>query len=258
MKSGLFITGTDTEVGKTVIAAGLAATLKAAGVDVGVMKPIASGGVYSSPSRTGVDRRIISEDALCLKRAAQVDDSLDLINPMYFNAPIAPSVAAEIEGRSIELEQIDDAFNQLSQIHEFMIVEGVGGIAAPICGDILAADMAQRFGFPLLIVARTTLGTINHTVLTAAFARSFNLHPCGVVLNGLQRESAGLAEETNPKEITRLTRLPIIGIVPFDDQIRENNPEPALFKRLIGDHLDVAQLAKSVDIPQSAITVRSN
>ena len=190
--------------------------------------------------------------------AAQVDDSLDLINPMCFNAPIAPSVAAKIEGRSIELKQIDDAFNQLREIHEFMIVEGVGGIAAPIGGDILAADMARRFGLPLLIVARTTLGTINHTVLTEAFARSFNLHPCGVVLNGLRRESAGLAEETNPKEITRLTRLPIIGIVPYDIRIRENNPEPALFKRLIGDHLDVAQLAKSVDIPQSAITVRSD
>lgn len=258
MKSGLFITGTDTEVGKTVIAAGLAATLKAAGVDVGVMKPIASGGVNYSPSRTGVGGRIISEDALCLKHAAHVDDSLDLINPMCFNAPIAPSVAAKIEGRSIELKQIDDAFNQLREIHEFMIVEGVGGIAAPICGDILTADMAQRFGLPLLIVARTTLGTINHTVLTEAFARSFNLHPCGVVLNGLRRESAGLAEETNPKEITRLTRLPIIGIVPFDDRIRENNPEPAQFKRLIGDHLDLAQLAKSVDIPQFAISERSN
>ena len=219
------------------------------------MKPIASGGVYYSPSRTGVDGRIISDDALCLKRAAHVDDSLDLINPMCFNAPIAPSVASEIEGRSIELEQIDDAFNQLSQIHEFMIVEGVGGIAAPICGDILAADMAQRFGLPLLIVARTTLGTINHTVLTTAFARFFNLHPCGVVLNGLQRESAGLAEDTNPKEITRLTRLPIIGIVPYDVRIQEKNPEPVLFEKLISGHLDVALLAKSGVIPSPANSV---
>lgn len=245
MKTGIFITGTDTEVGKTVIAAGLAAALKADGVDVGVMKPIASGGVPSTHGREGVKGRIISEDALCLKHAAQVDDELDLINPICFSAPLAPSVAAEFEGVSIELEQIDDAFNQLSQNHDFMIVEGVGGIAAPICGELLVADMALRFRLPLLIVARPNLGTINHTVLTAAFARSFNLHPCGVVLNSLRRESTGLAEETNPKEIVRLTHLPIIGIVPFDERVQEKKPEPALLKQLIGGHLDLARLAKS-------------
>ena len=245
MKTGIFITGTDTEVGKTVIAGGLAAALKASDVDVGVMKPIASGGVPSTSSRCGVKERIISEDALFLKHASQVDDELDLINPICFSAPLAPSVAAKIEGVSIELERIDDAFNQLSQNHDFMIVEGVGGIAAPICGDLLVANMAMRFRLPLLIVARPNLGTINHTVLTTAFARSFNLHPCGVVLNGLRRESAGLAEDTNPKEITRLTNLPIIGIVPFDDRLQEKKPKPALLKHLIGEHLDLMQLAKS-------------
>lgn len=245
MKTGIFITGTDTEVGKTVIAAGLAAALKASGVDVGVMKPIASGGVPSTSYRCGVKERIISEDALFLKHAAQVDDELDLINPICLSAPLAPSVAAEFDGVSIELERIDNAFNQLSQNHDFMIVEGVGGIAAPICGDLLVANMAQRFLLPLLIVARPNLGTINHTVLTAAFARSFDLRPCGVVLNGLRRESAGLAEETNPNEIIRLTNLPITGIVPFDERIQENNLEPALLKQLIGQHLDLAQLAKS-------------
>ena len=245
MKTGIFITGTDTEVGKTVIAAGLAAALKADGVDVGVMKPIASDGVPSSQCRKGVKRRIISEDALCLKHAAQVDDELDLINPICLSAPLAPSVAAEIEGVSIELERIDDAFNQLNQNHDFMIVEGVGGIAAPICGELLVADMAKRFRLPLLIVARPNLGTINHTVLTAAFARSFNLHPCGVVLNSLRRGSTGLAEETNPKEIARLTHLPIIGIVPFDERVQEKKTEPALLKQLIGEHLDLARLAKS-------------
>ena len=244
-KAGIFLTGTDTEVGKTVIAAGLAAALKASGVDVGVMKPIASGGVPSSSSRCGVKERIISEDALFLKHAAQVDDDLDLINPICLSAPIAPSVAAKIEGVSVELERIDIAFNKLSQNHDFMIVEGVGGIAAPICGDLLVANMAQRFRLPLLIVARPSLGTINHTVLTAAFARCFHLHPCGVVLNGLRRESAGLAEDTNPIEITRLTNLPIIGIVPFDDRLQEKKPVPALLRCLVGEHLDLAQLAKS-------------
>lgn len=249
MAKGIFITGTDTEVGKTVIAGGLAAALKAAGINVGVMKPIASGGVLSSHCRERVKGRIISEDALFLKHAAQVNDELDLINPICLCNPLAPSVAAEIEGVSIELEQIEDVFNQLSQNHDFMIVEGVGGIAAPIYDNLLVADMAQRFQLPLLIVARPNLGTINHTVLTVAFARSFNLHPCGVVLNGLRPESKGIAEETNPKEIARLTHLPIIGIVPFDERVQEKKPEPVLLKQLIGEHLDLTRLAKSGDIP---------
>ena len=101
-----------------------------------------------------------------------------------------------------------------------MVVEGVGGIAVPICEEMLVADMAQRFQLPLLIVARPNLGTINHTVLTVEFARSYNLEICGIVLNASQGESKGLAEETNPKELTRLTHLPILGSVPFDEQLQ--------------------------------------
>ena len=109
-----------------MIAGGLAAALKASGVDVGVMKPIASGGIIASPSCCGVKGGVISEDALFLKHAAQVNDELDLINPICLSTPIAPSVAAELEGVSIELERIDDAFFKLTQNHDFMIVEGVG------------------------------------------------------------------------------------------------------------------------------------
>ena len=102
--AGIFITGTDTEIGKTVVAGGLAAALKAAGVNVGVMKPIASGGIEH-------EGRIVSEDAIFLKHAARVDDALDLINPICLRQPLAPSVAAEIERVSIDLRQIDEAFN---------------------------------------------------------------------------------------------------------------------------------------------------
>ena len=119
--TGIFITGTDTEIGKTVVAGGLAAALKAAGVNVGVMKPIASGGI----ERKG---HLVSEDAIFLKGAAQVDDALDLINPICLRPPLAPSVAAAIEGVSIDLRQIDEAFAELCQRHEFIVVEGVGGL----------------------------------------------------------------------------------------------------------------------------------
>ena len=229
--AGIFITGTDTEIGKTVVAGGLAAAIKAAGVDVGVMKPIASGGVEHKG-------RIVSEDAIFLKGAAQVDDALDLINPICLRQPLAPSVAAEIEGVSIDLRQIDEAFAELCQRHEFVVVEGVGGIAVPICEEILVADMAQRFQLPLLIVARPNLGTINHTVLTVEFAKFYSLEICGIVLNASQEESKGLAEKTNPKELERLTNLPILGTVPFDERLQNSTPSPDFLSEFIGEHVD--------------------
>ena len=229
--TGIFITGTDTEIGKTVIAGGLAAALKAAGVNVGVMKPIASGG-------TEHKGRIVSEDAIFLKRAAQVDDALDLINPICLRHPLAPSVAAEIEGGSIDLRQIDDAFAELRRRHKFIVVEGVGGIAVPICKNVLVADMAQRFQFPLLIVARPNLGTINHTVLTVEFAKSHSLELRGIVLNASQEGSKGLAEETNPKELARLTHLPILGTVPFDERLQGDTPDLDFLSQFIGNHID--------------------
>ncbi len=229
--AGIFITGTDTEIGKTVIAGGLAAALKAAGVDVGVMKPIASGGIEHKG-------QIVSEDAIFLKGAAQVDDALDLINPICLRHPLAPSVAAEIEGVSIDLRKIDEAFAQLCQRHEFIVVEGVGGIAVPICEEMLVADMAQRFQLPLLVVVRPNLGTINHTVLTVEFARSYSLGLRGIVLNASQEESKGLAEETNPTELTRLTHLPILGTVPFDERLQGNTPDSGFLSQFIGEHID--------------------
>ena len=229
--TGIFITGTDTEIGKTVVAGGLAAALKAAGINVGVMKPIASGGIQHKGS-------IVSEDALFLKHAARVDDALDLINPICLRHPLAPSVAAEIEGVSIDLRQIDEAFAQLRRRHEFIVVEGVGGIAVPICEEMLVADMAQRFHLSLLIVARPNLGTINHTVLTVEFARSYNLEICGIVLNASQEEPKGLAEETNPKELARLTNLPILGTVPFDKQLQGDTPAPDFLSQFVGEHID--------------------
>ena len=237
--AGIFITGTDTEIGKTVVAGGLAAALKASGINVGVMKPIASGGVECKG-------RIVSEDAIFLKHAAQVDDALDLINPICLRYPLAPSVAAEIEGVSVDLRQVDEAFAQLCQRHEFIVVEGVGGIAVPICEEMFVADMAQRFQLPLLIAARPNLGTINHTVLTVEFARFHSLELRGIVLNASQEESRGLAEETNPKELARLTRLPILGSVPFDEQLQSNIPDPDFLSQFIGEHIDWKGLLTSI------------
>ena len=240
--NGIFITGTDTGIGKTVIAGGLAAVLKASGVDVGIMKPVATGGILSSPSTSRFEGegpgRLVSEDAIFLKHAAGVDDNLDLINSICLRDPLAPSVAAKLEDLQIDLEKVDAAYDQLRRKHDFMVVEGVGGIAVPIQEDYLVVHLAQRFNLPLVVVARPNLGTINHTFLTVEFARSFNLDVRGIVLNGLRQGMEGLAEETNPAEVCRLTGLPILGIVPFDGRLQQKTPNPSFLAQFMTEHID--------------------
>lgn len=222
MAQGIFITGTGTEIGKTVIAGGLAASLKQAGTDVGVMKPISTGD---------------TADARFLKHAAQVDDELSLINPIYLRHPLAPSVAARIENTKIDLSRIETAFAELQQRYDFMIVEGVGGVAVPIRDDFLVAELIKQLALPTLIVATTGLGTLNHTLLTVAFAQQFSIPIAGIVLNGLRPESTGLAEATNPVEIEKLTGVPVIGVVPYEKQLDTPYPDVTFLAEFTNQHI---------------------
>ena len=222
MAQGIFITGTGTEIGKTVIAGGLAASLKQAGINVGVMKPIGTGD---------------TADARFLKHAAQVDDELSLINPIYLRHPLAPSVAARIENIEIDLSCIETAFAELQQRHDFVIVEGVGGIAVPIRDDFLVVQLIQQLDLPILIVATAGLGTLNHTLLTIAFAQQFNIPIAGVVLNGLRPETAGLAEATNPVEIEKLTGVPVIGVLPYQKQLDTPDPDVTFLAEFTNQHI---------------------
>ncbi len=222
MAQGIFVTGTGTEIGKTVIAGGLAASLKASGIHVGVMKPISTGD---------------TADAQFLKHAAQVDDELSVINPIYLQHPLAPSVAARIENREIDPSEIDDAFAELQGKYDFVIVEGVGGIAVPIRDDFLVVHLIDRLQLPILIVAQVGLGTLNHTLLTVAFARQFNLQIVGIVLNGLNSETAGIAEATNPVEIEKLTGVPVIGVVPYEKRLDTDHPDVTFLADFMNQHI---------------------
>lgn len=222
MTQGIFITGTGTEIGKTVIAGGLAAFLKQAGTNVGVMKPISTGD---------------TADAQFLKHAAQVDDELSSINPIYLRHPLAPSVAARMEGRDIDVSCLETAFAKLQQKYDFVIVEGVGGIAVPIQDDFLVVHLIKRLQLPILIVAQVGLGTLNHTLLTVAYARQFELQITGIVLNGLCAETAGLAEATNPVEIENLTGVPVIGIVPYEKRLDTAYPDVTFLAEFMNQHI---------------------
>lgn len=229
---GIFITGTGTEIGKTVIAGCLAATMKHVGKNIGVMKPICSGN---------------NLDAQFLKHAAQVDDPLTLINPIYLKYPLAPSVSARLQGKEIVLNDIDKALNTLSEKYDYLVVEGVGGIAVPIKDDYLVVHLMHHLQMPILIVADAGLGTINHTMLTVSFAREFKLNIVGIILNQHQPIGAGLAEQTNPQEIQKITQVPVIGILPYEKRLDCVNPDRSFMVDFFDQHVDNNKIGQIIE-----------
>lgn len=214
---GLFITGTDTAVGKTFIAAAIVRGLVAEGRRVGVLKPLASGGLPDD----GDGLRF--EDAERL-RAALGDDpapiAIERIAPLRFAAPLAPAVAARLEGVTLSFPDIVDRTRSALEWWEqrgvdLMIAEGVGGLLCPIADAATVADLAVALDYPLIVVARRGLGTLNHTLLTLEAARRRGLRIAGVVLNADGPDSNPLAEATNPVELARwLGTIPMLGVIP--------------------------------------------
>jgi dethiobiotin synthetase len=169
---GVFVTGTDTGVGKTVVACALVRALRVRGIDVGAMKPIETGVGPGGPA-----------DAIALRAAAGERDPLADVCPQSFELAAAPEVAARAHGRAVDLAAIDAAWARLRARREFLVVEGAGGLLVPIAAQFSMADLAARLALPLLVVARAALGTINHTRLTLAAARVRGLRVAGVVIS---------------------------------------------------------------------------
>lgn len=165
------------------------------------------------PAETGVEEPHAprySADAARLVTAAGVDDPPDLVVPYRLREPLAPAVAAELEGCKISSEVVLSAYAELQSRHELLIVEGAGGIAVPFNEELDMAGLARALDLPLLIVSPTGLGAINGSVLTVEYARSWGLGISGILLN-LRGEVPDLAERTNPRVIARLTGVPVYG-----------------------------------------------
>jgi dethiobiotin synthetase len=203
---GIFITGTDTGVGKTIVATVIARLLKMRGVNVGVMKPVTSGCIESGG-------KLVSEDAELLVWGASGDPGDSDIAPYLLKAPVAPCVAASMEGIRIDFGRIKDSFDRLAARHEFVIVEGAGGLMVPLAGGLLMADLAARLDLPVLVVARPNLGTVNHSVLTCFAARQLGLTVKGIIINNYP-EHPDRAEESAPHLIDSLSGAPLLGVFP--------------------------------------------
>lgn len=201
---GLFITGTDTGVGKTLVAAAITRYYSRRGLKIGVMKPC----------ETGVtDVLHPGEDASLLRWAAESRDDDQEIAPYRLRDPLAPALAAKREGVIIDPGRIVNSFEKIRAGKDLVVVEGAGGLMVPLRGGYLVADLIRELKLPLLVVSRATLGTINHTLLTIFAARSMELPLAGFMINRMPSHP-GIAEQAAPHELAALASADLLGVFP--------------------------------------------
>jgi dethiobiotin synthetase len=230
---GLFITGTDTDVGKTVIAGAIAnyflreQKAQKGGQPrlsrKGGMSPFSSRVAVSKPVATGCVRRregLVSEDAEFLASCADARFPLDVICPQRYKEPLAPAVAAERAKQPLDWTAIDRSLQLMSRQSDVIIVEGVGGILVPLDARHTVLDTARWLRLPAVIVARAGLGTINHTLLTIEALRNAGVSIAGVVINRYPPDTPATAEETNPRAIEKYGKVPILAIVPNEPALK--------------------------------------
>ena len=196
-----FVSGTDTNVGKTLIASGMARIIREGGTDVGVMKPFACGAPPSGRS-----------DIRMLLEAAGSGDPEDLANPQLFPVDASPLTAWAETGMKPDVDSVLEAFREIQSRHDVLLVEGIGGIMAPILPDYLVSDMIRQMSLPAIIVVGNRIGSISHALMTLRICELSGIEVAGIVINCL--DPAGYAGEALRRDLRRLTGTPILGVIP--------------------------------------------
>jgi len=202
---GLFITATDTGAGKTFVSCAIAGAWRRQQRFFRVCKPVATGAEWDGTAWLADDTRLLAE------AAGENDDKA--VTPWSFEAPAAPPVAARAAGAQLKLAELAEAVRRRTAGGATVLVEGVGGLLCPLTEQETVADLVAALGLSVVVVARRSLGTLNHTLLTVEVARGRGLSVAGVVVT----ETApvrGLAEETNVVELQRRLVVPLLAIVP--------------------------------------------
>jgi len=207
-KRGLFITGTNTEVGKTYVSTLIVRALVDAGHRVGVYKPAASDCVSDQNG-------VASEDAIALWQSAGCPLTLEQVCPQRYKAAMAPHLAAQAEGKSIDADLLRSGIAAWTDQCDIVVVEGPGGLMSPISEDEYVADLAFDFGYPTIIVAPNELGVINHTLMTLITAECFRdgIDVVGVVVNDSSRLSDDASTESNAEQIAKRSYAPVLAHV---------------------------------------------
>ena len=213
MLKSIFITGTDTDVGKTYITAGLAVSIRKMGIDVGVMKPFAAGIAQKKGFK--------SEDVEILSTAAQVNDPENLVNPQFFPIPASPYTAWKNLKIKPKIPGILSSFKKLSKLHKMILVEGMGGMMTPILKDYYVANLIKEMKIPVVIVTRSKIGTVNHTIMTVMMCEKYKIPIKGIIINDF--DSDGYKTKELTRDLKNLLGVPILGSIPFIDDLSDSS-----------------------------------
>lgn len=237
MGNGVFVTGTDTAVGKTLVSAALVRRLVRSGCSVGVMKPVETGVAAGSPDQS---------DAVRLMAVAQVDDSLDLVSPYRFPLPLAPLSAASAQGQKIDQDIIVNHYEQLAARHPCLVVEGAGGLLVPMGQDWDLRDLICRLRLPVVLVGRVGLGGINHALLTLEALDSRKIPVVALVLNDTQAPCGSIQREQQVSTLVLLRErvsVPVLGPLPYQPHVDGVWPDAV---EDAADSLAISQLTEMV------------
>ena len=223
----LFITATDTDIGKTYVCAGLAHALKKMDINVGIMKPFACG----DKQKIGFS----SNDLTILANAAMVDDAEDIINPFFFPIPASPYTAAKNLGVKIDVKHVMECFRKLDEIHDIVLVEGIGGIMTPILKDYAIIDLIKDLMANTIIVTSSKIGTVNHTVLTCNMCKNMNIPIKGLIINNF--DSTGYPIPELERDLNALTDLPVLCSLPHMKKFNLSN-----YSALIQEKINISAL----------------
>lgn len=243
LPKGIFVTGTDTGVGKTIVTAAIASNLIQAGRKVGVIKPVQTGTVVSGPTDLEFVQSLIGN-------VTPIDSSC----PYKFPDPVAPLVASMLSGERIDIKKITDSYSKLAEQNDTVIVEGAGGFLVPILEDYFMSDLALELDIPIVIVARPNLGTLNHTLLTLESAQKKGVEVAGIVISNYPWDP-GIPEQTNPELLMSMTGVNILGVLPHDNSLSVEKGDVGNLKELaktglskeLGGTFDIEEFISSLE-----------
>jgi dethiobiotin synthetase len=224
----LFITGTDTDVGKTYIAAGLAVAFRKMGINVGVMKPFAAGRAQKKGYK--------SEDIVILSRAAKACDPEKLVNPQFFKIPASPYTAWKTLKTKPKISTILSSFKKLTKLHDMILVEGMGGIMTPILKNYYITNLIKEMKIPTVIVTRSKIGTVNHTIMTCKMCEKYKIPVKGIIINNFDD---GYPIPELKRDLQNLTGIKVLGSIPFIKNMSDTS-----LHRIFKKNIDLKTLIK--------------
>ncbi|WP_333871553.1 dethiobiotin synthase [Desulforamulus putei] len=243
----MFVLGTDTDVGKTVISAGIMYRLLLKGYKACYFKPVSSGGA-------DIGRDFYSYDVSFVKNVSGFHEVEDKINPFRFKTPVSPHLASSLENRKININVILDTYKELKKKYDFILVEGCGGLAVPLTDEgYMQYQLIKDLGLGCVLVSKTTLGTINHTLLTLKFAENIGIKIEGILFNGY---NGSRMEDDNIKTIGKLADIPVLGVIPRIVGINVENLQTGNLKAVFEESTCIEDLIAGTRIESKCTILR--